>query len=130
MAFTVSVKTDLHFGEIEGRVSRAQETLANEIMKDTRQYVPFLTGVLVNSARVQGNSIVYSTPYARYLWEGKVMVDPETGSPWARPGASKVLNGKSLVFSNGKASAKWIEPSKAANMAKWERTFKNAILRG
>lgn len=130
MAFTVNVKTDLDFGKYESRVERAQEILTNEVLKDTRQFVPFLNGVLANTAQASRNTITYSTPYARFLWQGLVMVDPETGSPWARPGATKVVTGKNLVFSNGKARAKWIEPSKAANMATWQRVYKDAILHG
>lgn len=115
------------------RADRAKETLANEILKDTEQFVPALTGSMSSRARVQGDTIVYPGPYAQFLWNGFVMVDPDTGSPWARPGASKVATGRSLVFTramHGQAQSHWMDASKAVNMAKWEKTFKEAILRG
>lgn len=131
----ISVKVDVKIdaAKFAQRADRAKEVLANEAMKDTDQFVPALTGSLAGRARVQGDTIVYPGPYARFLWEGKVLVDPDTGSPWARPGATKVANGKSLVFTkamHGQAQSHWFDASKAMNLPNWVKKYKEAILNG
>ena len=133
MSINVKVNVKIDAAKFAQRADRAKETLANEILKDTEQFVPALTGSMSSRDRVQGDTIVYPGPYAQFLWNGFVMVDPDTGSPWARPGASKVVTGRSLVFTramHGQAQSHWMDASKAVNMAKWEKTFKEAILRG
>lgn len=67
------------------------------------KFVPLQTGMLMHSAtlatKVGSGEIIYNTPYARFLYYGKVMVDPKTGSPWARSGVSKVVIDRDLTFS-------------------------------
>ena len=53
---------------------------------------------------------------------GKVMVDELTGSPWARPGARKVVTQKDLVFdksTNPDAQAMWFEEAKRRHIRRW-----------
>lgn len=74
--------------------------------------------------------IVYPGPYAHYLYRGKLGVDPDTGSSWAKEGATKVITDKNLVFSQAtapQAQAEWFEASKAQNMKKWIRTYERAF---
>lgn len=55
--------------------------VATQVAKDTVKYVPMRTGSqmlrsgahLSDRASVEGNIIIYPGPYARYLYEGKVM---------------------------------------------------------
>lgn len=128
----ISVDTSgLHLGKVIGeRCSKAEHFLAGEILKDTSPFVPFRTGSLDTRAYVEGATVIYPGPYARYLYYGKLMVAPETGSPWARRGATKVLTDRNLVFSKAEhpqAQSHWFEASKAQNMEKWERQFKEAL---
>lgn len=44
---------------------------------------------MVNRVKVDGSTIIYAGPYARYLYYGKIMVAPKTGSPYAYLGAIK-----------------------------------------
>lgn len=60
--------------------TRAEHIVAVQAAKDTSPYVPFLTGSLDERTRVSGNTIIYPGPYARFLYYGKVMVDPGTVS--------------------------------------------------
>lgn len=60
------------------------------------------------------------------------MVDPETGSSWAKKGARKTLTDKNLVFTKDfhpMAQSHWFEVSKAANMEKWDRFAGKAMKR-
>ena len=103
---------------------RAESVLAQQVMKDTTPFVPALTGVLTQRTRVVGNKVIYPGPYARFLYYGKVMVDPATGSTFAPKGGTKVLTNRDLVFSKAmhpQAQSHWFEASKAQNMEKWVR---------
>lgn len=110
--------------------SRAENILAQQVKKDTSPFVPFLTGSLDQRTQVIGNTVVYPGPYARFLYYGKVMVDPETGSTWAKPGGTKVVTDRNLVFTKAfhhQACAHWFETSKALNLQKWLRVAANAF---
>lgn len=133
MAFRFNVKVAIDSARVEKDAERAQEILANQVKQDTDQFVPAKTGSLATRARVDGNHLIYPGPYARYLYRGKLMVDPETGSSYARKGSTKILTGKDLVFSkamHGKAQAEWFEASKALDLDKWKRVFAKAVTRG
>lgn len=109
---------------------RANHILAVQAAKDTEKFVPALTGSLSNRTKVESTSIVYPGPYARYLYYGKLMVDPGTGSPWATSGATKVLTNRDLVFTksmHSKAQSHWFEVSKALNMDKWTEVYNKAV---
>lgn len=111
---------------------KAEHTVAIQVQKDTSPYVPFLTGSLDQRTRVDGSEVIYPGPYARYLYHGKVMVDPETGSAYAPKGGTKVVTDKDLVFNkamHGQAQAYWFEASKAENMDKWLRVADKAVKR-
>lgn len=110
--------------------SRAEHIVAVQVQKDTSPYVPFLTGSLDQRTRVDGNEIIYPGPYARFLYYGKVMVDPETGSTYAKKGATKVLTDKNLEFNkagHNQAQSYWFEVSKAENLKKWIRAADKAV---
>lgn len=113
--------------------SRAEHILAQQVSKDMTPYEPFLTGAMSNGKRVDRNLIIYTAPYARFLYYGKVMIDPNTGSTWAKAGQSKVVTDRDLVFNtsgHAQAQAFWYEAAKAQNFDKWarvaERAMKNA----
>lgn len=111
---------------------RAQTAVAIQAQKDTSPYVPALTGSLDQRTRVDENQIIYPGPYARYLYYGKLMVDPETGSSYAQKGATKVLTDKDLVFNkamHSQAQSHWFEASKAENLEKWIRIADKAVKR-
>lgn len=111
---------------------KAEHTVAIQAQKDTSPYVPFLTGSLDQRTRVDGSEVIYPGTYARYLYHGKVMVDPETGSAYAPKGGTKVVTDKDLVFNkamHSQAQAYWFEASKAENMDKWLRVADKAVKR-
>ena len=112
--------------------NKAQHAVAIQAQKDTSPYVPARTGSLDQRTRVDENQIIYPGPYARYLYYGKLMVDPATGSSYAPKGATKVLTDKNLVFNksmHSQAQDHWFEASKAENMDKWLRVAGKAVKR-
>ena len=124
--------------KLERSCDRAESVLAQQVMKDTIPFVPALTGSLMVRTRIHpeyrgeivGNSIVYPGPYARFLYYGKVMVDPATGSTYAPKGGHKVVTDRNLVFNttmHPQAQAHWFDASKAQNMEKWVRVADKAV---
>ena len=107
---------------LQERASRAEVWLANEILKDTRPYVPALTESLSNRAHAEGRFVVYPGPYARYLYYGKVMKGPPQGP--------KYSTDKNLIYTktvHPQAQSHWFEASKAQNMRKWEKGVKKIV---
>lgn len=111
--------------------SRAEHAVAVQIAKDTAPFVPMLTGSLRTRTRVTGNEVIYPGPYARYLYYGKLYVDPLTGSSYARKGIAKVpaVPEKDLIFHRAGTCSHWFEASKAQNMEKWVRVAEKAVKR-
>lgn len=115
---------------LANKTSKAEHVVAEQVRKDTSPYVPFRNGVLDRGTQVVGNTVVYPGPYARFLYYGKVMVDPETGSAWAPAGGKKVVTDRNLVFTTDfhpDAQAHWFEASKAQNLDKWVQVAQKAV---
>lgn len=118
---------------VERNCRKAENTVANAVKETTSPFVPARTGSLDASAYVQGNTIIYPGDYARFLYFGKVMVDPDTGSPFAAAGATKVVTDRDLVFNttiHADATAYWARQSRAVNMKEWIKTARRSIARG
>ena len=116
--------------KVSSASDKAAHIVAMQVRKDTSPYVPALTGSLDKRTRVDGGEIIYPGPYARYLYFGKLMVDPATGSSYAQKGSTKVLTAKNLVFNtamHGQAHSHWFEASKAENLEKWVRVADKAV---
>ena len=119
MKVDFSVKTS-GLDAVDQRISQlasdGETWLANEILKDTDPFVPALTLSLSQRSHVEGNSVIYPGPYARYLYYGKVMEGPKYGP--------KHATDKDLVFTKSvhpQAQSHWFEASKAQNLKKWLR---------
>lgn len=133
----MGVTFSMHFGGMEAikdkldeSCTRAERIVGQQVIKDTAPFAPALTGSLTIRTRLDGNKIIYPGPYARFLYYGKVMVDPQTGSTFAPKGGTKVLTNRDLVFSKAmhpQAQSHWFEASKAQNLDKWVRIAKKAV---
>ena len=127
---TFRVKFEIPNDLLDKASEKAETAVAQQILKDTEPYVPALTGSLSQRAYTDGGAVVYPGPYARYLYHGKLMVDPTTGSSSAPKGGTKVLADKSLVFSRSmhpQAQDHWFEASKAQNGDKWIQVAGKAV---
>lgn len=129
MRLTVNVNMGGSVEAVDEACKKAAHAVAVQVAKDTEPFVPARTLSLSNRTMVEGSKVIYPGPYARYLYYGKLMVDPETGSSFAPKGGTKVLTDKDLVFSkavHGQAQARWFEASKAQNIDKWVRVAEKA----
>ena len=118
----------------DGRIKAAQYWLDSQIMTDMVPLMPHQTGTFINVTRAQsaalagtGKVVAAAPPMGRFLYEGKVMVDPETGSPWARPGAKKVVTDRPLKYSNPRAVPHWFDAAKEAHLQEWIDGVKEKI---
>jgi hypothetical protein len=121
----------ISFKRIEKQLQRAQYELDSQIMTDMEPYMPRETGTFINVTRGMSQAIAGSgyvvaaaPPTGRFLYYGKVMVDPETNSPWARKGAKKIVTGRPLTYSNPKATPKWFETAKEKHGKQWIKKVK------
>lgn len=126
-----NIKVEINLSKFKDKLSKAQRDLAYQIIADTQDYVPFNQGILSNSAHTENENqeIVYNTPYARYLYMGKLMLDSR-GSAWAKKHTKKHVVNKDLTYSkehHSKAGAKWYERSKEDNLENWINTVKKAV---
>ena len=129
-----NVRTDVNqklshkLKQISGEV---ECVLAIQIQKDTSPFVPASQSEVLNRrTAVIGHTVVYPGPYARFLYYGKLMVDPNTGSAWAKKDAVKIPTDKDLKFSQAvhpRAGSHWFEVSKSQNLNKWLRVAKKAV---
>ena len=113
---------------LEKNLKLAQWRLDTQIMQDMIPFMPQQTGAFVNITQAQSSAMAGTgkvcagtAPMGRFLYEGKVMVDPETGSPWARAGAKKVVTDRPLTYSNPKATPHWFETAKDLHLKDWEK---------
>lgn len=121
----------INLSRFERQYEDAQFALDNMVMTSMQPYMPHRTGTFINvtkamSAAIAGSGTVVAAaaPMGRFLYEGKVMVDPETNSPWARPGAKKVVTDRELKYSNPKATPHWFDTAKENHGKSWVREVK------
>lgn len=113
--------------------TKGEHSVAVQVQKDTSPFVPALTESLDIRTQVDGKYVIYPGPQSRMLYYGKLMIDPDTGSAWAKKGATKVTTDKDLVFTktvHPKAQDHWFEASKAQNLDKWIRVADKAVKNG
>ena len=118
---------------IANACSKAEHKLAVEVEKDTAPFVPARNEMLVKETRVVGNMVVYPGPYARYLYYGKLWLDPLTGSSWVKHGKHKAPTNIDLKFNQAvhkQAQSHWCEASKAQNLDKWLKVAEEAAKNG
>lgn len=115
------------------RVEKANAWLVEEIIKDTDQFVPARTGVLAMNVQRHGHTIVYASPYARFQYYGKVMIDPATGSTFAPAGVRKVVTDRPLKYNKSMhkhAQSHWFEASRAVYGPHWEEGVRKILTDG
>lgn len=125
------IKVDIKLDRFEKSFQKAQYWLDGEIMTDMVPFMPHRDGTFINltkqrSSALQGSGVVIAAapPTGRFLYEGKVMVDPETGSPWARKGAKKIVTGRNIDYSNPKATPHWFDTAKEKYGKTWIKGVK------
>lgn len=71
---------------------KVQEHIDNFVLEQSEPYIPHKTGTLISAGIIAsgGGQVIWNTPYAHYIHEGKLMVSPTTGSSWAKKDEQKV----------------------------------------
>lgn len=125
------ITVDVSLNRFEKQFQDAQYYLDGEVMNDMVPYMPHRGGIFVNLTRMRsaalqgtGKVIAGAPPQGCFLYEGKVMVDPVTGSPWARKGAKKVVTERPLTYSNPKATPRWFDTAKEKHGQSWIKGVK------
>lgn len=131
---TPNMKVHVPLNVTNERLNRAQYWLDTQVMEDMVPYMPHRTGTFIAVTKAQsnalagtGNVMAAAPPAGRFLYMGKVMVDPETGSPWARKGAKKVVTDRPLTYSNPEARPEWFEVAKEKNLSRWVKGVKDIL---
>ena len=126
-----TIELDVDLSRFEKQYGKAQYTLDSMVMTSMEPYMPHRTGVFRNitkamSAAIAGSGTVIAAapPFGRFLYEGKVMVDEQTGSTWARPGAKKIVTDRDLTYSNPRATPHWFDTAKKNHGASWVKVAK------
>ena len=116
---SVHIKVDLSV--FEERVIKAQQWLGDRVLEDCKPIMPLLTGGLQQRSHTEsdGRFVVFPGPYGRFLYYGKVMLDPVTGSSWAKYGGKKVPTDIPLNYSRVEAVPEWFEVAKKKNLQYW-----------
>lgn len=81
-----------------GKDGRIQKYIDQEVVRRMAPFTPYGTGALQNSTYLRCGEVIYTVPYAKFLYYGKVMVSPSTGSTWARAGEEKLVANRALTF--------------------------------
>jgi len=137
------IRIKLKFSRFDKQFQRAQYQLDGNVMNSMVPFMPMISGDFVDvtraaSAAIQGTGQVYAAygPAGRFLYQGKVMVSPVTGSTWAKKGEKKVLvsqySGKTKAkedlqytkTAHPKAQAKWFDAAKKADGKEWIKQVK------
>lgn len=132
MALTMSIKAYINKQKALSKV-RSDELWkfgANEWWKDITPYTPMVTGTTAETVKIRPKEIEYYSPQAHYLYRGELMVDPVTGSSYARQGAKKVYTGTPLVISKEKhslASKEWDKAAEPTQKPKLIRAMQKYI---
>ncbi len=88
-----------------------QNVIDSEFIRFMREKMPQDSGILIaNTRNPRGGLVTVETPYAHYMNEGTLYVDPITGKGafynenygfWSRPNTTKVPSDRQLNYSGG-----------------------------
>lgn len=115
------IKVNIDLTQLGERTAKAQSWLGDAVLGSCRNFAPLKSGYLRQEAHTEQNGklVVFTGPYARFQYGGKVMVDPETGSPWARKGVKKVLTDRPLKYAQPGVTDHWFDTAKARDGESW-----------
>lgn len=143
----ITAEMTINLGRFDKQYGKAQYELDSMIMTDMIPYMPMQTGQFINVTRAMsaaiagsGKVVAAAPPFGRYLYEGKVMVDAQTGKGPAkistgpgeyvlrfRKGAKLKATDIPLQYFKGahpKAQSHWFDAAKAENAKKWVKKTK------
>lgn len=128
------ITVNISLNRFEKQYREAQYWLDGQVFTDMEPFMPFRDGNLRNVSKIRsaalqgtGKVVAGAPPTGRFLYMGKVMIDPVTKSPWARPGAKKIVTDRPLNFDktvHPNATDHWFEPAKEKHGNAWIKGVK------
>lgn len=115
----MKISVDVDFGSvkkgIESTKEKAYMTLKNDVIRDTDPYVPFSNMHHTHLRETpdmnkEPKQVIYDTDYAQRVYKGTGMNFDKSRHP--------------------KATAKWFEKSKKANIKKWIKSVEDVFRNG
>lgn len=132
----VTVETDLPSGaDIDAANALGILAMSEQALTDSNFYCPQDQGTLIDSSHIHSSpedgELAWVTPYAQYLYYGKLMVAPN-GSSWAKSGESKHIKEPEteLNYSASDAQKMWFHKAKDVHGDEWKTAYTNAFLKG
>lgn len=133
------IKVKLDLSRFEKQYQDAQFWLDSQVMTDMVPYMPMQTGDFIQLTRARsaamagsGTVVAAAPPHGRYLYEGKVMVDKQTGKGprkiptgpgeyvWRfRKGAKLKATETPIKYSNPKTTPHWFDTAKEKHCKAW-----------
>lgn len=134
------IEVDIDLSRFENQFEEAQFVFDSAVMTSMDKYMPKVDGVFINVTKAMSSAIAGSgtvvagaPPFGRLLYEGKVMVDPETRSPWARKGVKKEVTDKDLNYNktyHPNVTDHWFDTAKRNHLKEWVRLTKKVAGKG
>ena len=128
------ITVNISLNRFEKQYLEAQYWLDGQVFTDMEPFMPFRDDNLRNVSKIRstalqgtGKVVAGAPPTGRFLYMGKVMIDPVTKSPWARPGAKKIVTDRPLNFdktAHPNATDHWFEPAKEKHGKAWIKGVK------
>ena len=128
------IELEVDLSRFDKQYGEAQKVLDSTVMLSMEKYMPKRDGIFIDVTKAMSSSIAGSgtvvaaaPPFGRFLYEGKVMVDPETNSPWARKGARKVVTDKNIDYDkslNPDVTDHWFDAAKKNHLEAWLKKAK------
>ena len=113
------------------RIEAAETWLAHEVAANSSQFVPFRQGVLRGSYIVNidhnGKYVEWRTPYAHYLYEGVVYVNPkykhagwqDEYGDWHGYKGPKVATDRAISYHTAGTGSHWVDKAQTAYAQHW-----------
>lgn len=145
VVFKVNVSVNLPAAD---NIERAKEfglyMMSEQALKDSNVYCPRDQGTLISSSLIHSRPhegiLIWSTPYARCLYYGIVMVDPQTGKACfpinddsggtrlvSRKGVKKIQSDREFNFS-GNGQKMWFHKAKDIHFQEWKDVYLGAAM--
>ena len=118
------MKLNVSFGRFSRQFAEAQRWLGEQVLTDCKPEMPHVTGTFQGLASPEhgGKQVVFGAEYARFLYEGVLMVDSETGSPYSPSGGHKIVTDTPLNYAAG--GDHWFEVAKEKHGEEWVQGVK------
>jgi len=135
-------EVSLDLSRLARNITDAQIWLTTQVAADCTNFVPFQNGTLRGSLTypngLDGGQLEWNTPYAHYLYEGEVYINPKYCASgfigedglWHGWRGPKVPSGRPITYHTEGTGDHWFEKAKQEYGAEWIAGAKRIARRG